>query len=183
LCNYSYVLSVDADERLSKELQQSILEEKQVGFSAQAYAMNRLNFYCGQPIKTCGWYPDTKIRIWQKTKAHWQGGQVHEQMQVSSDVEVKLLKGNMWHYTYPTKQEMIQQIEQLSRLAATDLQAQSTIYLFFKMCISPVVRFVRNYIFKLGFSSGRAGWEICYHQSREVYLRYKYALLLKSTTV
>lgn len=180
LCTNEYVLSIDADERLSRELQESILEEKQVGFSAQAYSMNRLNFYCGKPIKTCGWYPDTKIRIWQKTKAHWHGGQVHEQMQVSSDAKVKLLKGDMWHYTYPTKLEMILQIERLSRLAATDLQGQSTVYLFFKMCISPVVRLVRNYIFKLGFTSGKSGWEICYHQSREVYLRYKHALNLKN---
>lgn len=180
LCTNDFILSVDADERLSTELLRSILEEKRLGFSAQAYSMNRLNFYCGKPIKTCGWYPDTKIRLWQKNKAQWQGGQVHEQMMVNDNAKAKHLEGDLWHYTYPTKEEMIKQIVRFSHLAANDLKMESKVFLFIKMCFSPMVRFVRNYIFKLGFTSGKAGWEICYHQSREVYLRYKCAFDIKN---
>ncbi len=53
---YPYVLSLDADESLSEELKNSIAAVKN-DFKFDGYTMNRLNFYCGKPIKTCGWYP------------------------------------------------------------------------------------------------------------------------------
>src|SRR5205085_6506439 len=53
-----YVLALDADELLSPELLNSIKQIKRAGYSADAYTMNRLNYFADKPIKTCGWYPD-----------------------------------------------------------------------------------------------------------------------------
>ena len=73
LSTNDYVLNLDADEFLSEELKKSISAEKLADFPSDAYSMNRLNFYCGEAIKTCGWYPDTKIRLWNKEKGKWEG--------------------------------------------------------------------------------------------------------------
>jgi glycosyltransferase involved in cell wall biosynthesis len=62
---YNYVLSFDADEVLSPQLIKSIKEVK-LNFEADGYYFNRLNNYCRQWIKHCGWYPDKKLRIWDR---------------------------------------------------------------------------------------------------------------------
>ncbi|MCS6933883.1 MAG: glycosyltransferase family 2 protein [Chitinophagales bacterium] len=180
LCSYPYILSIDADEQLSDELQESILHEKGLGFPAQVYAMNRLNFYQGRPVKTCGWYPDTKVRLWYKPCAHWEGGLVHEKLQINHAAKPKILHGDLWHYTYANKEEMAQKVERFARLAAEQLTHKPAILLRLKMCISPAVRFFRMYFLRGGFITGKNGWEICYYHTREVYLRYRYALELQN---
>ena len=58
LTSHPYVLSIDADEVLSPALIASILKEKEQGFNHRVYSIPRLNFFCGQPVRHCGWYPD-----------------------------------------------------------------------------------------------------------------------------
>lgn len=181
LAAYDMVLSLDADEVLSEELQQRILQEKQQASLADAYTMNRLNFYCGKAIKTCGWYPDKKIRFWNRKKGGWQGGLVHEQMQMNPRANIAFLQGDILHYTYPTHEAMLQQVEAFATLAAKQLQHKSLLALFIKLLFSPVVKFIRCYILLAGFTEGLTGWHICYQQSREVFLKYKHAIQLKLT--
>src|SRR5688572_22507686 len=69
---YDYVLSLDADEALSEELKNSIKQAK-TDFAVHGYTMNRLNFYEDKPIKTCGWYPDKKLRLWDRKEGEWRG--------------------------------------------------------------------------------------------------------------
>ena len=179
LAQNDFVFSIDADEAVSDELRQSILAEKENGFAADAYEMNRLNFLGNHPIKTCGLYPDTKIRIWNRTKGGWQGGQVHEQLVMRQNTSAKKLNGDLLHYTYATIQDMEQQMEKFARLAAGDLKAENSFFLLTKMLFSAPFKFLRSYILKAGFTDGAAGLAICYHQSRGVFLKYYYALQLK----
>ena len=176
LAQNDFVFSIDADEVVSKELQQSVITEKQNWFTADAYEMNRLNFLGGRAIKTCGLYPDTKIRIWNKYKGGWQGGKVHEQMQMHKNAPVKKLNGDLLHYTYKDTQQLALQMEKFARLAAQDLRQENVFFLFSKMLFSTPFKFLRSYILKLGFTDGTAGLAICYHQSRGVFLKYYYAL-------
>ena len=67
---HPHILSLDADEALDEVLKKSILEVKQ-NFTQDAYQMNRITNYCGQWIKHCGWYPDTKLRLWDSSKGYW----------------------------------------------------------------------------------------------------------------
>ena len=71
LTTHQYVLSIDADEVLSPALQESILRLKEEGFSHRVYSVARLNFYCGFPVRHCGWYPDRQIRLFDKRYANW----------------------------------------------------------------------------------------------------------------
>src|ERR1019366_408968 len=79
--SHNYVLSLDADETLSAELKTAITETKKI-FSSYGYTMNRLNFYCGKPIKTCGWYPDRKLRLWNRAKGEWKGVNPHDKFEL-----------------------------------------------------------------------------------------------------
>ncbi len=174
---YNYVLSIDADEELSVELKHSILQVKE-NFSADGYTMNRLNFYCGKEIKTCGWYPDTKLRIWNRTKGNWAGINPHDKFGLEKNSSVQHLKGDILHHTYPTQKSLIHQVEKFAHIGARHLRDENFLFLILKMLFSAPFKFIRNYFFKLGFTEGFDGFTICYHQSREVFLKYYGAVKL-----
>jgi glycosyltransferase involved in cell wall biosynthesis len=172
-----WVLSIDADEVLSAELQQSILEAKQ-NFIVDGYTMNRLNFYCGKPIKTCGWYPDTKLRLWNRTKGGWTGINPHDKFELYGN-GAQHLKGDILHNTYPTHEALLNQVEKFATISAKHLKGGNVFYLIAKMLFSPPFKFIRNYFLNLGFTEGRAGFTICAQQSREVFLKYYRAIKFK----
>ncbi len=180
--SYQYVFSIDADEVVGEELLQSIQIEKQKDFPADAYEMNRLNFFGTRAIKTCGWYPDTKVRLWNKDLAGWKGGLVHETwsfLNTKNDGIIEKLNGDLLHYTYQTKEDLIRQSDRFAALAAKTLKEKNAFYLVVKMLFSALFKFIRNYFFKLGFTERMLGFTICYYQSGEVFLKYYYAIKLK----
>ncbi|MCX6198841.1 MAG: glycosyltransferase family 2 protein [Bacteroidetes bacterium] len=177
-----YVFSIDADEVVSEELLRSIQIEKQKDFPADAYEMNRLNFFGTRAIKTCGCYPDTKVRLWNKDLAGWKGGLVHEAwsfLDSKKDGVIEKLNGDLLHYTYQTNEDLVCQSDRFAALAAKTLKEKNIFYLLAKMLFSALFKFIRNYFFKLGFTEGALGFTICYYQSSEVFLKYYYALKLK----
>jgi glycosyltransferase involved in cell wall biosynthesis len=178
MASFDFVLSIDADETLSKELKESILAVKQSG-AEDGYLMNRLNFYCGKPIRSCGWYPDTKLRLWDRTKGEWEGLNPHDKFQLSPFTTVGKLRGDILHQTYPTHQALLGQVEKFATISARHLKGRSFWYLASKLLFSPAYKFIRNYFFKSGFTEGAIGFTICYHQSREVFLKYFRAIRLK----
>ncbi|MDB5281214.1 MAG: glycosyl transferase [Bacteroidota bacterium] len=174
---FDYVLSLDADEALSTDLKTSILKAEK-NFSADGYTMNRLNFCCGKPIKTCGWYPDTKLRLWNRTKGEWKGLNPHDKFEMNEGMITAHLQGDILHNTYPDKQALLNQVEKFANISAEQLKSRNILFLLFKMIFSPPFRFIRNYFFKLGFTEGSVGLTICYQQSREVFLKYYRAVKL-----
>ena len=179
--SFDWILSLDADEQISKELYQSILNVKN-NPDHDSYSMNRLNFYCNQAIKTCGWYPDKKIRFWNRKKGKWAGKDVHEKIEMNLDATTGFLKGDILHFTYPTHKDMLKQVENFANMSANQLKDKASFQLIFKMIFSPIFKFIKNYLFKLGFTDGKPGFLICYHQSREVFLKYSRAIKIKYST-
>lgn len=176
--NYDWVLSLDADETVSDELRESILQANK-NFDIDGYTMNRLNFYCGKPIRTCGWYPDTKLRLWNRTKGEWTGINPHDKFLLKQDSVSKHVAGDVLHNTYPTRESFLAQRQKFATISAQHLKNKTLIFLLAKMLFSPPFKFLRNYFFKLGFTDGAVGFTICYHQSREVFLKYFWAIKFK----
>lgn len=174
---HPYVLSLDGDEALNDELRTSILAAKN-NFTAQGYTMNRLNYYCGEPIKTCGWYPDTKLRLWQNSAGEWRGLNPHDRFELFSGTP-QHLSGDILHNTYPTKQALLNQVDKFATISAQHLKNLSVLHLLFKLLFSAPAKFFKNYVLRLGFTSGLIGLTICFHQSREVALKYYRALKFK----
>ena len=175
-----WILSLDADEALSYELLAQLVSWKnEPEDTVVGYYMNRLNFYCGKPIKTCGMYPDAKLRLWKGDTGSWQGVNPHDKFVLNAGGQSAFLKGDILHNTWPTHQAFLNSIDKFATISAQHLKNRSLAYLEFKMLFSPPFKFIRIYFFNLGFTEGSVGFTICYHQSREVFLKYFRAIKLK----
>ncbi|MCL3780374.1 glycosyltransferase family 2 protein [Prolixibacteraceae bacterium JC049] len=163
-----YILSIDADEALSSELRQSLLQLKTQPIQPeQVFQFNRRNFYCGKWIKHCGWYPDTKIRLWLNKTAHWEGI-VHEKLNFSNPVKKVHLEGDLLHYTYNSVEHHKQKLQKYAKLGASKQKHSSII----KAIIHASFCFLRVYIFKLGILDGIYGFSIAKLSSYETFLKH-----------
>ena len=168
---FDYVLSIDADEELSQELRKSILEIKE-SMSFDGYRFNRLNNFCGRWIKHGGWYPDTKLRLWNKRKGRWGGYNPHDTVVIDKNATTKRLKGNILHYTCNTIHERILQINKFSEIAAKDKYQRREKSSIAKCIYKSIWCFIHNYFFRLGFLDGYYGLVVCKTSAFGVFLKY-----------
>ncbi|CAN5461856.1 glycosyltransferase family 2 protein [soil metagenome] len=168
---YDWILSLDADEAPSEELKKSILKAKE-GSELKTYKFHRLTNYCGSWIKHCGWYPDTKIRIFDRKITKWEGI-IHEKLAIASTEDAILLEGDLLHYSYYSIEQHYAQTENFSTLAAQNMFEKGKKASAFKMYLSPVIKFISDYFIKLGILDGAAGYTICRISAYHSYLKYK----------
>lgn len=181
LATNDWILWLDADERLSNELQKSIAFWKVNSKNEIAgYAFHRLNFYKNKAIKGCGWYPDKKLRLVPKTDSYWLEKNPHEELVLKSNASVYLLEGDLLHYTNETYLQLKNKAIHYANLAAIQLKKKSSFLLFIKMLLNSFFKFFKNYFFKKGFLYRKEGLEICSMQALETYLKYKKAIELKT---
>lgn len=173
LATYDYILSIDADEILSDELRRSISTVKQEGIMG-CYYVHRLNHLAGRPVRSCGWYPDIRTRLYDRREAHWDDKAVHEILITRE--QAKPLAGDLWHYSYDTYDDMRQRAERYGRLGAAGQRGRSPTYLMLKLLLNPLAKFVKTYILQKGFTDGYAGWMISRCKARETFLKYYLAL-------
>jgi glycosyltransferase involved in cell wall biosynthesis len=170
--NFDYVLSLDADECLSKELEASILNVKQSGTPQKAYSFNRLTNYCGQWIKHCGWYPDRKVRLWHKEFGKWAGKGLHETVKLNEGVKANRLSGDLQHYSFNTINDHIEQIHFFTDIGAQGAFDNGERSNLLKILVKPAFKLFRDYILKLGFMDGYYGFIICANSSYAKFLKY-----------
>ncbi len=168
--SHPYILSIDADEALSEELRQSILQIKKEGFT-EAYQFNRLNNYCGKWIKHTSWYPDTKVRIWNKNEGKWEGD-IHETVILDSNTSISHLKGNLLHYSFYTIEEHIAQSNKFSSIATNSRYAKGKKVSLLKITFAPLFKFFKEYFIKLGILDGIYGFTISKISAHETFLKY-----------
>lgn len=171
--NYDYVLSLDADEALSETLQKSILSIKTTLDYYDAYSMNRMTNYCGQWIKHGGWYPDCKIRLWKKARGKWGGLNPHDKIIILNRNSLKHIEGDILHYSYYQIAEHYKQADKFATIAASAYYKSGRRSSIFHISISPLMKFIRNYILKLGFLDGKFGFTIAKISAIETYWKYK----------
>jgi len=171
IASNDYVFSIDADEALSEQLKKSIAMIKAEGLK-QAYQMNRITNYCGKWIKHGSWYPDRKIRIWNRKKGEWQG-EIHEKIQFKKETQVVQLQGDLQHYSYYNIEEHYAQIEKFTSLSAKELFEKGKKTSVFKMFFSSIAKFIKDYFFFLGLLDGKAGFRIARLSAKATGLKYK----------
>ena len=169
-CRHSYILSLDADEEISESLKRSILDAKEKGLSS-AYSCNRLSNYCGKWIRHGDWYPDRKMRLWNKTDGLWEG-EIHESVNLKKGIKIRHLKGDIHHFSYYTISEHIVQTNKYSSLSAINLFKKDKKAGFIKLVISPYIQFGRSYFIKLGFLDGFYGFTIALITAFGTFLKY-----------
>ncbi|MBD3660670.1 MAG: glycosyltransferase family 2 protein [Arenibacter algicola] len=166
-----HILSLDADEALDEELKKSILEVKS-NWQNDVYKMNRLTNYCGQWIHHSGWYPDTKIRLFDRKKGEWGGTNPHDKFIPHQGASISHLKGDILHYSYYNRGEHLKQIESFSSIGAQALFNKGKKSNWLKIVIKPLARFIKAYILHLGFLDGAAGFTISRLSAYANYLKY-----------
>ena len=170
--SYDYILSLDADEALSPKLKAEILKIKAVLSAENVYEMNRKTNYCGTWINHTGWYPDRKIRLFHKQKAHWGGGALHEKLILENDVKSIRIDADIEHYSYYTIHDHIKQIDKFTDISSKELFERGKKSSLLKLIFSGQVKFFRDYIIKLGFLDGYAGYRIAKMSAFATFLKY-----------
>lgn len=173
LASNDLVFSIDADEAVSPELKKSILKIKELSSDKKVFSMNRLMNYCGKWIRHGGWFPDVKIRIFDRRFVSWTGGQVHETLDVPDDFAVVHLDGNLLHYSFYSEAEFRRQTEKFARLSADDAIMKGKKGTMLGACFHSFWRFVRDFVFKAGFLDGKTGFRISLINAKSVFLKRK----------
>jgi glycosyltransferase involved in cell wall biosynthesis len=170
-----WVLSLDADERVTPELRAEIEMAMREG-KAQGYEIPRLSSFCGRFMYHSGWYPDYVLRLFRRGSARFSDNLVHERLLIDSQTE--RLKSLMLHYAFENLEEVLHKTNQYST-AGAQMQFQRGR----KSSLSgAVVRglwsFVRSYVLRAGFLDGREGFILAVSNAEGTYYRYLKLMLL-----
>ncbi|MFM8243915.1 MAG: glycosyltransferase family 2 protein, partial [Crocinitomicaceae bacterium] len=159
-----WVISLDADEAVTEELKESILEVLK-NPTEKGYKFNRLTNYCGKWVRFCGWYPDTKLRLVNRNFAIWQGVNPHDKLELRNGLREGFLKGDLLHYSYYTKEDHYKQIEYFGKIAAKEAFKNGKQINPFLLVVKVSAQFVKSYILKLGILDGITGLKISYRSA------------------
>jgi glycosyltransferase involved in cell wall biosynthesis len=175
---YDWVLSVDADEEISPELQASLVAVKNGGHGPPlrvgGYRVSRVVCYRGKWIYHGDWYPDYLVRLFRRDAARFAGGTVHERLEIQGGVKAcPLLPGELRHFTYRDAGDRNRRIEKYATLWAKMAQAAGKRAKPWDAVLHGATRLLRGYIWRGGFWDGELGWEIAWGNAREVYLKYQ----------
>ncbi len=169
----NFILSIDADEMVSEELKESILDIKSKKMTNKAYQFNRLNHIGGEPVRHSGWYPDRKIRLFPTKQSHWEGDFAHETLKTIP--EVGTLHGDLLHFTCSSFEEMSNKQRQYAELGAYELYEKRKSFSDLKRAVKVFFKFFSIYFLKLGILDGIKGFKIA--SISAYYLDYKLKVL------
>lgn len=171
-----WVLSLDADERLTEALAQQIrtamLEEK-----FDAYEMPRLSYFCGKPVRHCGWYPDHIVRLVRRGTARFSDKLVHESLVPNGPAG--RLSSPLLHYSYRSMEDVARKVRSYSDAGARQLFASGKRTSQAQALIHGGWAFLRTYLFKLGILDGATGCRIAAMNMRASYRKYARLLALQ----
>ncbi|MEO7145000.1 MAG: glycosyltransferase family 2 protein [Bryobacteraceae bacterium] len=169
-CANDWILSLDADESLSEALEGEIWQIKRNGPRFDAYTMPRMAQYLGRWILHSGWYPDRKVRLYDRRRARWTGDFVHESVAV--DGKVGNLESNLLHFTCDSLSEHLKTMDRYTTLAAEQLVAQGRRIGWGELLVNPPWTFLHTYVLLRGFLDGREGLTIAYMAAFYNFLKY-----------
>ncbi len=176
LAEYNHVFSLDADEYLSEELIHSILEVKDT-WAFEGYEMNRLSTYGGKWIRRGNWYPDTKVRLWNKKIGVWGGENPHDRVVLLNGEKTLHLKGDILHEAYQNAHEILAKVQFYSGIFAT-INAGKKTSSTGKIILRAGFTFFKSYVMKRGIFDGFEGLMVAMAESNHTF--YKYAKLYEA---
>lgn len=166
--HHDWILSLDADERVSAELASEIAQWKKAPQGAGG-SMPRRAFYLGAWIRHSGWYPDRKLRLYDRRRGRWRGDYVHETLDV--DGAVTPFTGDLLHFPYHSWDDHQQRIERYTKLAADAARKSGKRGNILRLLAAPPLTFMKAYLLKAGFLDGWRGLLIAAAGARYVFQR------------
>jgi hypothetical protein len=169
---FDHVLQLDADEVLTDELRQSIRQAK-ADWRHAAYSLARLTSYCGTWVRHGGWYPDRKLRLYDRRLGRWQGLLLHEHYEVQPGQTTGQLAGDALHYSYHSIAQHVSQLNKFTSITAQERALKGkTQVTAFHLVVKPLWKFMHGYVFRLGFLDGFAGLSIAAISAAGVFLKF-----------
>lgn len=173
-CQFKWVLNIDADEEVSQELSNQILEVLRKGRVSSdqpaGYYLLRIVHYLGRWWRKGGWFPEYRMRLMQREFAKWGGRDPHESALVSGPTAK--LSGELRHYSFETIAEHVAKLNSHSSVAAQELHRNGHRSSLSNVLFNPVMRFLKFFCFKRGFLEGRAGLVAASLETYYVFLKY-----------
>ena len=156
---HDWVLCLDADERVTPELQASIVETLggQGSLAIYAWRMARANVFMGQVLRHGEGYPDWNLRLFDRRHARWSDDPVHEHVVPAAGVAVGTLAGDLMHESSETLSIYLAKQNRYTDLQAQRLFEQGRRASALRMALAPVARFIKFYLFRCGFLDGAPG--------------------------
>ena len=167
---HDWVLCLDADERLSPGLVASVQGALEAPGGAAGFEFARLTFHCGHPIRHGGWYPDRKLRLFDRRKGKWGGRNPHDRVEVRGPVG--RLDGDLLHDSYRSLSDHLRQIDFFTTISAKEKRARGVRSSLARMALRPAWKFLRMYVLKAGFLDGPQGFVVAVLGSYYVFLKY-----------
>jgi len=165
-----WILSIDADERVTSELASEIRALLAHEPRARGYQVPRVSFYLGRWIRSTDWYPDYQLRLYDRRSARWAGRHVHESVEV--DGLVARLHSDLQHYPYRDLSQHLQTIDRYTTLAAQQLHEDGRRTGALGLVARPAAAFVRNYLLRGGVRDGGPGLLVSLLNSYYVLLKF-----------
>ncbi|HEX2343141.1 MAG TPA: glycosyltransferase family 2 protein [Vicinamibacterales bacterium] len=170
LASHDWILSLDADERVSPALGEEIRALLRVEPPARGYRIPRVTFHLGRWIRTTDWYPDFQLRLYDRRAGRWSERLVHESVQL--DGRPGYLSGELQHYPYRDLAAHLETIDRYTTLAAEQMHRDGARPGVVSIAVHPPLAFLRNYILRRGLLDGAAGLKISALNAYYVYLKF-----------
>lgn len=164
-----WVLSIDADERVTPELRADILSAMKSA-TQSVYAMPRLSQFCGRFIRHAGWYPDPVVRLFRRGAARFSDDLVHEKLVFEGTAG--MLAHPLLHYSYRDYSDVLRKIEAYSSAGARQAYAAGKRATPGKALIHGVWAFLRTYVMRLGVLDGVQGFGVACMNAQASYYKY-----------
>jgi glycosyltransferase involved in cell wall biosynthesis len=170
LASNDWILSLDADERITPALAEEIHALLAGNPPAAAYKVPRVAWHLGRWIRSTDWYPDHQLRLYDRTRARWSGAYVHEAVHV--DGPVGTLTHEIQHFAYRNLSDHLETINRYTSLAAQQMLESGRTAGLLQLTGHPPVAFLRNYVARGGFRDGQAGFVISAMNAYYVFLKF-----------
>ena len=180
LASHDWIISLDADERVTPELAAEIQTLLRSEPPRRGYRMPRVTFHLGRWIRTTDFYPDYQARLYDRRAASWRGHLVHESVQVNGGVDY--LRGELQHYSFRDLTDHVERVNHYTTLAARQLHAAGRRATPVDMLVHPAAAFLRNYVLRRGFLDGSAGLLISIVNAYSVFLKFAKLWELRTKT-
>lgn len=167
---HEWILSVDADERVTAELRQEIQARLTAEPQEAGFRVPRVTWHLGRWIRTTDWYPDYQLRLYHRDRATWTARPVHES--VAATGSVGQLKSDLQHFAYRDLSHHFATMDRYTTLAAEDMRAQGRRAGIFDLTMHPWAAFMRNYVLRRGFMDGTAGFVVSTMNAYYVFLKF-----------
>jgi glycosyltransferase involved in cell wall biosynthesis len=170
LATHDWILSLDADERVTPALAADIRERLERDPPHAGYRIPRVTFHLGRWIRSTDWYPDLQLRLYDRRAAEWTGAHVHESLSVRGSVG--RLRGELQHFAYRDIAEHLETIDRYTTLAARQMHESGRRAGALALVAHPPLAFLRNYIARAGFRDGVPGLIVSSLNAYYVFLKF-----------